>query len=402
MLQWMATSWLWALGAVMVPVAIHWLNKRQAKEVPIGTLRFFEEKESKRFRTFQLQDKLRLMLRMLFTACLALALAQPVWRYETDTKKQASWIVISHDVLAKSFYDYAALHRLVDSLRQSDEEAEVRLLAHGFPRLKQLLKGKDEETIAFDYALFAPLLDSLATQRPVHVIVGLEGSRWGDMLPAVQNKVRWHFLLPDYSDTVFRVENNFYTQKTSYPLLSFQTEGIAQQQPYTLSLVVVYDASTARDTLQWQQFFEEAFRQCKVEVICRLAEESKQLPTVDVWWSERPPWVGQYFTVCKQSLPVGAWCLSKQRQHWTLSCLPKNLPGDEYELLKLELWREALRRHGHVPETSVTPPVWLSAAQSGSMQAQRSVALAPCLLWLALVLCVIDLCWFIYEQRGTG
>lgn len=399
MLQWMAVSWLWALGAMVVPVAIHWLSKRHAKEVPVGTLRFFEEEESKHFQSFRLQDKWRLFLRLLFTASLVLALAQPVWLYKVDAQKQAPWVLVSNDVLPGGYYNYAELHHLLDSLRQG-QAVEVRRLAYGFPPLKQPLRN-ETDAWGFDYTLFLPLLDSLATQRPVYVVAGLERSRWGVILPAVnKNKVDWHFLLPDYSDTLFRIGSNIYARKTAYPVLSFQAN-VIEKQPVRLSWVVAYDASTAPDTTQWRRFFEEAFREYIVDISFCTVEECKPQQRVDVWWSLQAPGMACYPLVRKQKAAFRGWCLTSQAEGWTLVCLPGDLPGDEYELLKHELWREALRRQDHVPETLITPPAFLRIVKGNEHQANLAVNLTPWFLWLSIALCIIDLCWFIYEQRGT-
>ncbi|GIV39790.1 MAG: hypothetical protein KatS3mg033_1590 [Thermonema sp.] len=399
MLQWMAASWLWALGAVGVPVAIHWLSKRQAKEVWVGSLRFFEDEESRRFQSFQLQDKIRLLLRMLFTACIVLALAQPVWYYRAGHQNQASWILVSNDLLPVSYYNYARLHHLLDSLKQG-KEAEIRRLSDGFPLLNLPLKEKHDAG-ATDYVFFLPLLDSLAAQRPVHAIAGLESSRWADMLPAYRNKVHWHFLLPDYSDTVFYFDKARYFQKTPYPLLSFERVEAAEEQSLHLSWVVVYDDDTAGDTLQWHRFFEEAFKPYHVTVTFYPVEESGQLPVVDVWWSEQAPPAACSAGIRKQAADASLWCFAQQTGYWQLRCLPGGLPADEYELLKKELWQVAVRRRQTLPETVITPPAVLQSIQESKAQVRLPVRLAPCLLWLAIVLCIIDVGWFAYEQRGT-
>jgi hypothetical protein len=71
---------LFALGAVAIPLLIHIFSKRRVPEVPFSTLRFLKRSDRRSMRWINLRRLLLLLLRMAAITLLALAFARPVLR----------------------------------------------------------------------------------------------------------------------------------------------------------------------------------------------------------------------------------------------------------------------------------------------------------------------------------
>jgi hypothetical protein len=71
-------AFLFALAASVVPLLIHLLSRRRAKEVPFSSLRFLERSDRKSMRRIDLRRLILLALRTAAIAAVALAFARPV------------------------------------------------------------------------------------------------------------------------------------------------------------------------------------------------------------------------------------------------------------------------------------------------------------------------------------
>lgn len=74
------TIFLAALGATLLPVIIHILNRRRIRRIPFSSLRFLEEISQRRMRTVNVRRAIILLLRTLAVLFLVLAFARPVIR----------------------------------------------------------------------------------------------------------------------------------------------------------------------------------------------------------------------------------------------------------------------------------------------------------------------------------
>jgi len=72
-------AFLAALAAAALPILIHLLSRRRAREAPFSHLRFLDEITRRKVRRMKLRQWLLLALRTLAVAFIALALSQPVW-----------------------------------------------------------------------------------------------------------------------------------------------------------------------------------------------------------------------------------------------------------------------------------------------------------------------------------
>lgn len=68
-------SYLWALTALAIPLAIHLLSRKEGKVIKVGTLRHVEESNTSQFKSIRLNEVLLLLLRFLMVVSLALFLS---------------------------------------------------------------------------------------------------------------------------------------------------------------------------------------------------------------------------------------------------------------------------------------------------------------------------------------
>ncbi len=74
------SAFLFALGAIALPVVIHLLNRRRIKKIPFSTVEFLYELSKRRMRKINLRRLLILILRALAVLFLVLAFARPTLR----------------------------------------------------------------------------------------------------------------------------------------------------------------------------------------------------------------------------------------------------------------------------------------------------------------------------------
>ena len=80
LLELLAPAWLWGLVGIALPVAAHWLSRRDGRRVVIPTVRFIRQAQSARGRRLRPRQWTLLALRAALVAAVALAFAQPAWR----------------------------------------------------------------------------------------------------------------------------------------------------------------------------------------------------------------------------------------------------------------------------------------------------------------------------------
>ena len=93
-------SALLGLGAMLVPLAIHFLSKKKKKEVLFGSLQFLQGSESPSARSIYLSQYLLLLLRMLLIAALCIAVAGP---FISDSS-EIGYAYIENDILQHETY----------------------------------------------------------------------------------------------------------------------------------------------------------------------------------------------------------------------------------------------------------------------------------------------------------
>jgi hypothetical protein len=120
---------LLALTGLLVPVAIHLWNRRPAREVAVGSLRWLAAGANRRLRNLKLEQLWLLLLRAALLAVLAVAVAGPVWR----TARPISRGVVLLSAEAARLPTLAGIKLTIDSLRRKGYA--LRWLSAGFPRV---------------------------------------------------------------------------------------------------------------------------------------------------------------------------------------------------------------------------------------------------------------------------
>lgn len=168
-------TYLWGLLALVVPIAIHLLNKGEMKVVKVGSLKYLNEEDSKQTRKIRLNELILLLLRLLIIALVVLVLAGPVVTSKTETIPLT--YVIEPSLLGKTE---------IKSLKEKNNEVDIRLLSDGFPRIDE----KMETAEVPNYWQLAQQMQKIASDSVVvftkGLLRGLKGKR-----PSIKGAVHW-------------------------------------------------------------------------------------------------------------------------------------------------------------------------------------------------------------------
>jgi hypothetical protein len=147
--------WLWALGGLAIPVAIHLLSRKEGKTIRIGSIRFLAETSTSKFSSIRLNEVALLVMRSLLIILIVLFLAT-VLLSSTNYNTSQKWVVIE-----KGLENNDQIKKLLDSLQKDDFVS--RRLSTGFPLLND-----DTVTQAPDYYR---LSEELSQKNNVQAIV---------------------------------------------------------------------------------------------------------------------------------------------------------------------------------------------------------------------------------------
>ncbi len=78
------------LAAALIPLILHFLNRKKLKVIPFSSVRFLKELQNKRIRQIKLYQILIILLRMLFIIFLVLAFARPTLRHFLTSKNNGA------------------------------------------------------------------------------------------------------------------------------------------------------------------------------------------------------------------------------------------------------------------------------------------------------------------------
>jgi hypothetical protein len=93
-------SYLWALTALAIPLAIHLLSRKEGKVIRVGSIRHVEESNTSQFKSIRLNEVLLLLLRMLMVALLALFMSGA--QCSGPSGKDLKWVVVEKGINADS------------------------------------------------------------------------------------------------------------------------------------------------------------------------------------------------------------------------------------------------------------------------------------------------------------
>ena len=173
-------SYLWGLLALLVPLAIHLLNKGDVKTIKVGSVKFLTPQETKQTKNIKLNELLLLLIRMLIITLLVFLLAAP--QIKTNLHR-SDIIYLVEPSLAES--------KLLETyLNDLPSDTDIRFLHEGFPEF-------DENDLVFNGVEQVPNywelthgMAELATDSIVvlsrSLVAGMKGMR-----PIVSANINW-------------------------------------------------------------------------------------------------------------------------------------------------------------------------------------------------------------------
>lgn len=119
--------WIWALAGLLIPVAIHFLSRREGRIIEMGSIRFLRQTTTAKFRHIKLNEAALLSLRCFLVLILVLLLAG---LQAGPMKEKRKWVVLDEGIQGSE-----KIKPLLDTLRK--EGFDIRLMASGFPLLSK-------------------------------------------------------------------------------------------------------------------------------------------------------------------------------------------------------------------------------------------------------------------------
>lgn len=192
MIQLLSPLALFALLSLAIPIAIHFLNRKEGKRIKIGSLKFLESSQTNRFKSIKLNEVLLLLLRAGMLSILAFLLARPLLNnFTANTFTQISgWLLI--DPILVSATANAKTTALIDSLVESGYE--MHLLAKGLPEISDLQTSEQHEPAMNYWSLLREADSRLAPGLPMHVFAPKRMGTIKGERPSLSRKIIWHDL----------------------------------------------------------------------------------------------------------------------------------------------------------------------------------------------------------------
>ncbi|WP_078082774.1 BatA domain-containing protein [Microbulbifer mangrovi] len=107
-LQWLQPTWLWLLFALAIPLLIHLIRRSRPREITFAAAQWLLPRQQRHWNRFVLRDRLLLLLRLLLVTLLALLLAQPLLK--SDTEAQENVLLVDPRIQAAELDDFLQRH----------------------------------------------------------------------------------------------------------------------------------------------------------------------------------------------------------------------------------------------------------------------------------------------------
>lgn len=169
MLSWLNNIYLFGLVLATIPILIHFLTRRKLKLIKFSTLRFIDEIQRTRMRSFKLKQILLLIIRTLIITFFVLAFARPtirgVFRPSAGAHERTSVVILLDNSFSTSqelggidlfTLEKTGARKLISLLKEGDEvsfalfNAEVHPLTNHFTRAFQRL-DRIIDTLSISY-----------------------------------------------------------------------------------------------------------------------------------------------------------------------------------------------------------------------------------------------------------
>lgn len=173
-------TYLWGFLALLVPLAIHLLNRGDVKTVKVGSIKFLTAQETKQARSIRLNELLLLLLRMLMLILLVLVLAEP--KINTKIENRDIVYIIEPSLLQGNL--------LNDYLEELPKDVQLHLLSSGFPEFDKSNTQYRKQGQVPNYWQLSREMSQLSADSIVvfseSFISGIKGMR-----PSLKTNINW-------------------------------------------------------------------------------------------------------------------------------------------------------------------------------------------------------------------
>ncbi|SDD73901.1 N-terminal double-transmembrane domain-containing protein [Mucilaginibacter pineti] len=214
------STWLFAIAALSIPVAIHLWNIKQGKTLKVGSIALINEAAQKSSRSLKLHDLLLLLLRCLLLLLLALLLAVPVWQHSLSSAKTKGWLLIPKENISESLHKFSPL---IDSLTKAGYE--LHYFNKGFTKddLKKLRadtspKDKPQADDPNYWNMVSMLGQQLPATIPVYLITPNGASHFSGNKPSVALNLRWKTYIANDSVSTW-IEKAWFTNNNDIKVI---------------------------------------------------------------------------------------------------------------------------------------------------------------------------------------
>jgi len=252
-LQFLNPIWLLAIGAIIIPLAIHLWNVKKGRTLKIGSIQLLGESSKQNSRSLRFQDLWLLFLRCLLLIILALLLAAPLITRKMPSEKIKGWIMLDRDHLRESYHTFKPT---IDSLVK--QGFETHYFNPGFEKFNLT----DTPEIASNdrlgsgpqlsyWSLVRALDEQLPANASAYLFTNDRMSRFAGNRPVLKSRFIWKTY--SSSDSVFnKIAEAYLTQRDSLRIVLEQSrpEGVtySSENTSTKDLNAAYELSSANGT----------------------------------------------------------------------------------------------------------------------------------------------------------
>ncbi len=175
--------YLWSLLLIIIPIAVHFLSKKNPKRIKIGSVKFLKQTESRTFRRIQFHDAWLFALRATIFALLSFLIASPeiACKYKASEK---GWILVEPSLSLEA--QSADFHKKVDSLLKAGYE--MRFLEPNFPTTS---RAEEKNTVIDVWSLLAEADKVNQDTLAFYVASSLRETSLQGTRPTLSRQVQW-------------------------------------------------------------------------------------------------------------------------------------------------------------------------------------------------------------------
>ncbi|WP_273566599.1 BatA domain-containing protein [Maribacter halichondriae] len=177
-MQFLSPTYLWALIALAIPIAIHFWSRKKVRVIKVGSTQFLENLNPKQTSSIKLNEIILLILRLLSIMLLTLILARP--QFKNTIKNSPITYLIEPSLL---------LNERITKMLDSIPKESIRLLEKGFPPYHQNT-ANNRASKTPDYWQLAIDMEELTTDSIV-VFANAYQSGIKGMRPEISVNVNW-------------------------------------------------------------------------------------------------------------------------------------------------------------------------------------------------------------------